>query len=157
MWNYSKKVQDYFVHPHNAGPLADANAIGEVGSIACGDALKLYLKINDQGVIEKASFETFGCASAIASSSIATEMIKGRSINEALALSNRAVVEALDGLPPAKLHCSVLAEQAVKAALSDYYTRQGIDPEPIVGHVKKDVHEGEEAEGACPSCATCDH
>ena len=83
-------------------------------------------------------------------------MIKGRSINEALALSNRAVVEALDGLPPAKLHCSVLAEQAVKAALSDYYTRQGIDPEPIVGHVKKDVHEGEEAEGACPSCATCD-
>ena len=153
---YTDTVMDHFLHPRNVGEIADADGVGEVGNAKCGDIMKMYLKIKD-GKIEDVKFETFGCGSAIASSSMATEMIKGRSINEALALSNRAVVEALDGLPPAKLHCSVLAEQAVKAALSDYYTRQGIDPEPIVGHVKKDVHEGEEAEGACPSCATCDH
>ena len=153
---YTQTVMDHFMHPRNVGEIADADGVGEVGNAKCGDIMKMYLKIKDNR-IEDVKFETFGCGSAIASSSIATEMIKGRSINEALALSNRAVVEALDGLPPAKLHCSVLAEQAVKAALSDYYTRQGIDPEPIVGHVKKDVHEGEEAEGACPSCATCDH
>ena len=153
---YTQTVMDHFMHPRNVGEIADADGVGEVGNAKCGDIMKMYLKIKDDK-IEDVKFETFGCGSAIASSSMATEMIKGRSINEALALSNRAVVEALDGLPPAKLHCSVLAEQAVKAALSDYYTRQGIDPEPIVGHVKKDVHEGEEAEGACPSCATCDH
>ena len=153
---YTETVMDHFMHPRNVGEIADADGVGEVGNAKCGDIMKMYLKIKDNR-IEDVKFEPFGCGSAIASSSIATEMIKGRSINEALALSNRAVVEALDGLPPAKLHCSVLAEQAVKAALSDYYTRQGIDPEPIVGHVKKDVHEGEEAEGACPSCATCDH
>ena len=153
---YSEKVMDHFQHPRNVGVIEDANGVGEVGNAKCGDIMKIYLKIEDD-IIKDVKFETFGCGSAIASSSMATEMIKGHSINEALALSNRAVVEALDGLPPAKLHCSVLAEQAVKAALSDYYTRQGIDPEPIVGHVKKDVHEGEEAEGACPSCATCDH
>ena len=153
---YTDTVMDHFLHPRNVGEIADADGVGEVGNAKCGDIMRMTLKIDD-GVITDAKFTTFGCGSAIATSSIATEMIKGRSINEALALSNRAVVEALDGLPPAKLHCSVLAEQAVKAALSDYYTRQGIDPEPIVGHVKKDVHEGEEAEGACPSCATCDH
>ena len=153
---YTQTVMDHFMHPRNVGEIADADGVGEVGNAKCGDIMKMYLKIKDNR-IEDVKFETFGCGSAIASSSIATEMIKGRSINEALALSNRAVVEALDGLPPAKLHCSVLAEQVVMAALSDYYTRQGIDPEPIVGHVKKDVHEGEEAEGACPSCATCDH
>ena len=153
---YTQTVMDHFMHPRNVGEIADADGVGEVGNAKCGDIMKMYLKIKDNR-IEDVKFETFGCGSAIASSSIATEMIKGRSIDEALALSNRAVVEALDGLPPAKLHCSVLAEQAVKAALSDYYTRQGIDPEPIVGHVKKDVHEGEEEEGACPSCATCDH
>ena len=153
---YTETVMDHFMHPRNVGEIADADGVGEVGNAKCGDIMKIYLKIEDD-IIKDVKFETFGCGSAIASSSMATEMIKGRSINEALALSNCAVVEALDGLPPAKLHCSVLAEQAVKAALSDYYTRQGIDPEPIVGHVKKDVHEGEEAEGACPSCATCDH
>ena len=154
---YTEKVLDHFSHPRNMGELKDANGVGMVGNAKCGDIMQMFLKIDDDGIIEDVGFKTFGCGAAIATSSIATEMIKGRSINEALALSNRAVVEALDGLPPAKLHCSVLAEQAVKAALSDYYTRQGIDPEPIVGHVKKDVHEGEEAEGACPSCATCDH
>ena len=178
---YSEKVLDHFTNPRNVGEIPDADGVGEVGNARCGDIMKMYLKI-DGDTITDVKFKTFGCGAAIATSSIATEMIKGRSINEALALSNRAVVEALDGLPPAKLHCSVLAEQAVKAvmealdglppvkvhcsvlaeqaikaALSDYYTRQGIDPEPIVGHVKKDVHEGEEAEGACPSCATCDH
>ena len=153
---YTDIVMDHFMNPRNVGSIENADGVGEVGNAKCGDIMKIYLKIKDNR-IEAVKFETFGCGSAIASSSIATEMIKGHSINEALALSNRAVVEALDGLPPAKLHCSVLAEQAVKAALSDYYTRQGIDPEPIVGHVKKDVHEGEEAEGACPSCATCDH
>ena len=151
---YSEKVLDHFTNPRNVGEIPDADGVGEVGNARCGDIMKMYLKI-DGDTITDVKFKTFGCGAAIATSSIATEMIKGRSINEALALSNRAVVEALDGLPPAKLHCSVLAEQAVKAALSDYYTRQGIDPEPIV--VKKDVHEGEEAEGACPSCATCDH
>ena len=153
---YSEKVMDHFRNPRNVGEIENADGVGQVGNAKCGDIMRRTLKIDD-GVITDAKFTTFGCGSAIATSSIATEMIKGRSINEALALSNRAVVEALDGLPPAKLHCSVLAEQAVKAALSDYYTRQGLDPEPIVGHVKKDVHEGEEAEGACPSCATCDH
>ena len=120
---YSEKVLDHFTNPRNVGEIPDADGVGEVGNARCGDIMKMYLKI-DGDTITDVKFKTFGCGAAIATSSIATEMIKGRSINEALALSNRAVVEALDGLPPAKLHCSVLAEQAVKAALSDYRTHR---------------------------------
>ena len=127
MWEYTDIVREHFLKPRNAGELADANAIGEVGSLACGDALKLFLKINDKGIIEDASFQTFGCASAIASSSMATELIKGKRVEEALGLTNAAVAEALDGLPAYKMHCSVLAEEAIKAALADYYQKQGLE------------------------------
>jgi nitrogen fixation NifU-like protein len=133
---YSKKVMDHFMNPRNTGEIDDANAVGEVGNPVCGDIMKMYLKINKDKVIEDVKFKTFGCGAAVATSSIATEMIKGKTVDEALKLSNKAVVEALDGLPPAKLHCSVLAEQAVKAAISDYYRRQGIDPLPIVGEIE---------------------
>ena len=151
---YSEKVFDHFSNPRNVGEIEDANGVGEVGNARCGDIMKMYLKIED-GIIKDVKFKTFGCGAAIATSSMATEMIKGKPLDEALKLTNKAVVEALDGLPAVKIHCSVLAEQAVKAALADYYTRRGIDPEPIVGHVKKDVHEGEEE--SCPSCSGCDH
>lgn len=132
---YSQKVMDHFMNPRNTGEITDADAVGEVGNSVCGDIMKMYLKIRDN-VIEDVKFKTFGCGAAVATSSIATEMIKGKTIEEALSLSNKAVVEALDGLPPAKLHCSVLAEQAVKAAISDYYCKQGIDPLPIVGPIE---------------------
>jgi len=131
---YSEKVMDHFSNPRNVGELADANGIGEVGNAKCGDIMKMYLKIKDN-VIEDVKFKTFGCGAAVATSSIATEMIKGKSVDDALKLTNKAVIEALDGLPPAKIHCSVLAEQAVKSALSDYYTKQGIDPIPLVGKI----------------------
>ena len=129
---YSEKVMDHFGNPRNVGELADANAIGEVGSAKCGDIMKMYLKV-DKGVITDVKFKTFGCGAAVATSSIATEMIKGKTIEEALTLTNKAVVEALGGLPASKVHCSVLAEQAIRAAISDYYKRQGVDPTPIVG------------------------
>lgn len=132
--NYSEKVLDHFTHPRNVGEIPDANAIGEVGNAKCGDIMKMYLKIEDD-TIQDVKFKTFGCGAAVATSSMATEMIKGKSIAEVLKLTNQAVMEALDGLPPVKIHCSVLAEQAVKAALTDYYTRRGIDPKPIVGEV----------------------
>ena len=152
---YSEKVMDHFTNPRNVGEIEDANGVGEVGNAKCGDIMKMYLKI-ENGVIEDVKFKTFGCGAAIATSSMATEMIKGKTVDEALKLTNSAVVEALEGLPPVKIHCSVLAEQAIKTALADYYTRQGIDPEPIVGHVKRDVHEGEEEGEGSPSCAACD-
>lgn len=122
---YSEKVMEHFAHPHNVGVIEDANGVGEVGNAKCGDIMKMYLKVDD-GVITDVKFNTFGCGSAIATSSMATEMIKGKTIEEALTLSNKAVVEALDGLPANKIHCSVLAEQAVKAAVKDYYDRNGI-------------------------------
>ena len=118
---YSEKVMDHFMNPRNVGDVEDANAVGEVGNAKCGDIMKISMKINDDGVIEDVKFKTFGCGEAVATSSIATEMIKGKTVEEAEKLSNKAVIEALDGLPPAKIHCSVLAEEAVKAALKDYH------------------------------------
>ena len=126
---YSAKVMEHFANPHNVGEIPDANGVGEVGNPKCGDIMRMYLKI-ENNVIVDVKFLTFGCGAAIATSSMATDLIKGKTIDEALKLTNKAVVEALEGLPPIKVHCSVLAEQAVKAALSDYYRRQGIDPEP---------------------------
>ena len=128
---YSDKVMDHFQNPRNVGKLDDADGIGEVGNAKCGDIMRMYIKVDDEGVITDCKFNTFGCGSAIATSSMATELIKGKPIEEALELSNKAVVEALDGLPAYKLHCSVLAEEAVKAAVKDYYDKNGIayDPE----------------------------
>ena len=123
---YSEKVMDHFMHPRNVGVIENADGVGEVGNAKCGDIMKIYLKIEND-VITDVKFNTFGCGSAIASSSMATEMIKGKPIAEALTLTNKAVVEALEGLPAHKLHCSVLAEEAVKAAVKDYYDRNGID------------------------------
>jgi nitrogen fixation NifU-like protein len=138
---YSEKVMEHFANPHNVGELPNADGIGEVGNAKCGDIMKMYLKI-DNNVITDAKFKTFGCGAAIATSSMATDMVKGKPVSEALKLTNKAVVDALDGLPAQKLHCSVLAEQAIRSALSDYYTRQGIDPLPIVGEV-----------GECAGCS----
>ena len=118
---YSEKVMDHFRNPRNVGVIEDANGVGEVGNAVCGDIMKIYLKINSDEVIEDIKFETFGCGSAIASSSMATQMIKGKPVSEALKLTNQAVTEALDGLPPHKVHCSVLAEEAIKKAVNDYY------------------------------------
>ncbi len=137
---YSAKVMEHFTNPHNVGEIPDANGVGEIGNAKCGDIMKMYLKIENDVVVD-VKFKTYGCASAIATSSIATDMIKGQPISEVLKLTNSAVVEALDGLPAVKIHCSVLAEQAVKAALSDYYKRQGIDPEPIVGKIEDHDHD----------------
>lgn len=123
---YSDKVMDHFQNPRNVGKLEDADGIGEVGNAKCGDIMRMYIKVND-GVITDCKFNTFGCGSAIATSSMATELIKGKPIEEALKLSNQAVVEALDGLPAHKIHCSVLAEEAVRAAVKDYYDKNGIE------------------------------
>ena len=137
---YSETVMDHFRHPRNVGVLPDANGVGEVGNAKCGDIMKIYLKIQDD-TIEDVKFETFGCGSAIASSSMATELIKGKPLQEALQLTNQAVAQALEGLPPHKMHCSVLAEEAIKSAIQDYYERQGIAYD----------------RSQFPDCASCDH
>ena len=121
---YSEKVMDHFRNPRNVGVIEDANAIGEVGNAKCGDIMKMYLKIEDD-IVEDVKFETFGCGSAIASSSMATELIKGQPVSEVKKLTNKAVAEALDGLPNYKMHCSVLAEEAIQSALEDYQKRTG--------------------------------
>ena len=125
---YSEKVMDHFRNPRNVGVIEDADGVGEVGNAKCGDIMKMYLKIED-GIVEDVKFETFGCGSAIASSSMATELIKGKPLSEVRMLTNKAVAEALDGLPDYKMHCSVLAEEAIKSALEDYEKRTGIKVE----------------------------
>ena len=138
---YSEKVMDHFRNPRNVGVIEDADGIGEVGNAVCGYIMKIYLKIED-GIVSNVKFETFGCGSAIASSSMATELIKGKPLSEVLKLTNQAVAEALDGLPAHKLHCSVLAEEAIRSAVKDYYDRQGIACDP------KDFPD-------CNSCESC--
>ena len=137
---YSEKVMDHFRNPRNVGMIENADGIGEVGNAKCGDIMKIYLKIENDTIVD-VKFETFGCGSAIASSSMATELIKGKPVPEALALTNKAVVEALDGLPAHKLHCSVLAEEAIKVAFKDYYDRNGIEYDHKI----------------FPDCASCGH
>lgn len=127
---YSEKVMEHFQNPKNVGEILDADGIGEVGNARCGDIMKMYLKIEDD-IIADVKFKTFGCGSAIASSSMATELIKGKTIDEAMKLTNKAVADALDGLPPVKMHCSVLAEQAIKSALLDYSKKQGVNIEGL--------------------------
>ncbi|MCL2816264.1 MAG: Fe-S cluster assembly scaffold protein NifU [Oscillospiraceae bacterium] len=137
---YSEKVMEHFANPRNVGEIENADGTGEVGNAKCGDIMKIYLKI-DGDIITDIKFKTFGCGAAIATSSIATEMIRGKSVREALKLTNKAVVQALDGLPPSKIHCSVLAEEAVKSAIADYYKKNGI---PV------DFESG--CEGCCSEC-----
>ena len=141
---YSAKVMDHFANPRNVGAIDDADAVGEVGNAKCGDIMKMYLKIDENEVITDIKFKTFGCGAAVATSSMATEMVKGKTIKEALQLTNKAVAEALDGLPPVKMHCSVLAEEAIHAAIADYYTRKGLDPAAMMGTCDMD----------CANCGT---
>ena len=124
---YSEKVMDHFAHPRNVGEMENPDGVGKVGNPVCGDIMNLYLRVKD-GVITDATFKTFGCGAAIATSSMVTDLVKGKTVKDALAISNRAVAEALGGLPPIKMHCSVLAEEALKAAIDDYYSRTGKKP-----------------------------
>ena len=142
--NYSAKVMDHFANPRNVGEIENPSAVGEVGNATCGDIMRIYLKIENDIIVD-VKFKTFGCGAAIATSSMATELIKGKSVDEALTLTNKAVVEALDGLPPVKLHCSVLAEEAVKTAINDYYKRNGIDK--VV-----EINDHGECDGDCSAC-----
>ncbi len=143
---YSEKVMDHFMNPRNVGEIENADGVGEVGNAKCGDIMKMYLKI-DNGVIVDAKFKTFGCGAAVATSSMATEMIKGKTVEEALKITNKAVAEALDGLPPVKMHCSVLAEEAIKSAIADYMKNRGISLDNDGGDCNacsrrcEDVHE----------------
>jgi len=137
---YSEKVMDHFTNRRNVGELEDANGVGQVGNAKCGDIMKMYMKIEND-VITDVKFKTFGCGAAIATSSMATELVKGKTIDEALSLTNKAVMEALDGLPPVKVHCSVLAEEAISAAIQDYYDRQGIDKKVL------------KCDGCCEHCS----
>ena len=141
---YSDKVMDHFQNPRNVGKMDDADGIGEVGNAKCGDIMRMYIKVRD-GIIVDCKFNTFGCGSAIATSSMATELIMGKPVEDALKLSNQAVVEALDGLPPQKIHCSVLAEEAVQAAVKDYYDKNGIEYDPEMFK-----------ESSCSGCCHCD-
>ena len=142
---YSDKVIDHFQNPRNVGEIEDASGVGTVGNAKCGDMMRLYLKINEEQVIIDCKFKTYGCGAAVASSSMATEMIKGKTVAEAMKLTNKAVMEALDGLPPVKVHCSLLAEEAIHAALWDYAEKNGIKIEGLE-KPKTDISEGEEEE-----------
>ncbi len=137
---YSDKVMDHFANPRNVGELENANAVGQVGNAKCGDIMKIYMDIEDD-IVKDVSFKTFGCGAAIATSSMATEMVKGKTVDEALSLTNKAVMEALDGLPAEKVHCSVLAEEAIKAAIDDYRSRTGVKL----------------GESSCSGCGVCCH
>lgn len=136
---YSDKVLDHFQNPRNVGEIPDANGVGEVGNAKCGDIMKIYLKVEDN-IIKDVKFKTFGCGSAIASSSMATEMIKGKTLDEAWELTNKAVAEALDGLPPVKMHCSVLAEEAIHKAINDYRAQNGLEVKPMEEHDHDELH-----------------
>jgi nitrogen fixation NifU-like protein len=135
---YSDKVMDHFMHPRNVGEIPDASGVGTVGNSICGDVMKMFIKVENDIIVD-AKFKTFGCGAAISTSSMVTEMVKGKTVEEALKISNRAVAEALGGLPPIKMHCSVLAEQALRSALADYYRKTGRDPGAF--EPKKDAHE----------------
>ena len=141
---YSEKVMDHFMNPRNVGEIENASGVGQVGNMKCGDIMKVYLQIED-GKIVDAKFKTFGCGAAVATSSMATELVKGKHISEAMQVTNKAVMEALDGLPPVKVHCSLLAEEAIHAALWDYAEKHGIKIEGLQ-KPKNDISEGEEAE-----------
>ena len=142
---YSEKVMDHFANPRNVGEMEGYSGVGEVGNPKCGDIMRIFLDIDDNGVIQDVKFKTFGCGAAVATSSMATELVKGRTIQEALQVTNKAVMEALDGLPPVKVHCSLLAEEAIHAALWDYAEKNDIKIEGLE-KPKSDIHEGEEEE-----------
>ncbi len=137
--DYSEKVMEHFMNPRNVGEIEDASGVGQVGNAKCGDIMKIFLKIENDIIVD-VKFKTFGCGAAVATSSMATEMVKGKSVDEALKLTNKAVMEALDGLPPVKVHCSVLAEEAIKAAVNDYYKKIG---KPEIKY---------ECDGCCETC-----
>ena len=140
---YSEKVMDHFNHPRNVGEMENPSGVGTVGNAKCGDIMRMYLDIDDNGIIQEAKFKTFGCGAAVATSSMATELVIGKTIEEAMKVTNKAVMEALDGLPPVKVHCSLLAEEAIHAALWDYAQKNHIVIEGL-SKPKSDIHEGEE-------------